>query len=257
MPKKEEKPKEESEEEEEEDEEDDEDDSESESEEETKDDKAKFTPPPRAEEKAEEKEPEKPKEKPKPFSVEFKGHTEFPPMQAPCKIEYCPTCGLPPDFCQYGPSWDKCKPWCMEKYPHYYPELSGASLEDAKKTAEAAQEKTKEKELPGGKKKGAVSPHVYIKKLSRGGRKCVTQVVGLEGFEIKLDAMAKLFKKKFACGAAVVQGDNGQPDCVEIQGDFGEEVIEIVQSEHKDIPYEKFSCSEGGTKKKGKPNGRQ
>merc|ERR1719229_1416694 len=113
------------------------------------------------------------------------------------------------------------KPWCMENAPHYYPELSGVSLDAAKKSAEAAQEKGKEKLLPGGKKKREASPHITIKKLSRGGRKCVTSVTGLESFGVKLEPMAKLFKKKFSCGASVVKGDAGQPDTVDIQGNFG------------------------------------
>jgi len=199
--------------------------------------------------KAEKKE-EKPK--PKPFSCPFVPHKEEPDIEGAVTIEYCPTCGLPPDFCQFGPSWEKCKPWCMEKYPQYYPELSGVSLEDAKKTAEALEDKSKEKLLPGGKKKKEATPQITIKKLSRGGRKCVTTVTGLEGFGVKLDAAAKLFKKKFACGSAVVKGDNGQPDYIEIQGDFEEEVIDVVQSEHKDIDRKKFTVAEGGTKKKGK-----
>jgi len=217
------------------------------------DDKVPFDPPARVakdDEAESEKKEEKPK--PKPFSVPFRPHTEDPPMEAAVIVEYCPIDGLPPDFCQYGPSWEKSKPWCLEHYPQYYPELSGVSLEDAKKVAEAAEDKSKEKLLPGGKKKREASPRVTIKKLSRGGRKCVTTVTGLDGFGVKLDAAAKLFKKKFACGSSVVKGDNGQPDFIEIQGDFEEEVIDVVQGEYKDVERKKFIIAEGGTKKKGK-----
>lgn len=223
-----------------------------------------FKPPPRTEGKdgkddkadeagkADKAEEEKAKEPPKPFMVEFRPHTDYPPLESAVAVVYCPTCGLPPDFCQFGPSWDKCKPWCMEHFPHYYPELSGASLADAKKSAEQAQEKSKVKELPGGKKKREASPHITIKKLSRGGRKCVTSVTGLEGFGVKMDALAKVFKKKFSCGVAVVKGDPGQSDSVDIQGDFEVEVIEAIQAEYKDIPRSKFTIAEGGNKKKGK-----
>merc|ERR1712048_1409105 len=115
-------------------------------------------------------------------------------------------------------SWDKCKPVCMEKFPHYYPELCSAeNLDEAKKKAAEATEKSKVKELPGGKKKREASPSVTIKKLSRGGRKCVTSVAGLDGFGVKLDDAAKLFKKKFACGCSVVAGENGAQDSVDIQ----------------------------------------
>eukprot|EP00435_Cladocopium_sp_Y103_P007587 s3064_g2.t1 len=156
---------------------------------------------------------------PKPFHIEFKLHDSYPPMESAVNVVYCPLCTLPPDFCQYGPMWEKCKPWCLENAPHYYPELSGVSLEDAKKKAEEVSEKSKEKLLPGGKVKRAKSPHVTIRKLNRGGRKCVTSVAGLDLFSIKLDDVAKLFKKKFACGCSVVKGENTLPDTVDIQGE--------------------------------------
>uniref|UniRef100_A0A7S2LRU2 SUI1 domain-containing protein n=1 Tax=Zooxanthella nutricula TaxID=1333877 RepID=A0A7S2LRU2_9DINO len=247
-------------------EEDEEDSSEEEEEKATpaKKDTKEFKPPPRTEgdsgagdsgAKADaEKDDAAPKAPPKPFSVEFTPHRDDPAMEAPLDVEYCPTCGLPPDFCQYGPSWEKCKPWALQHYPKYYPELSGVSIEEAKKGKEAAEEKdsSKVKELPGGKKKRAASPHVTIKKLSRGGRKCVTCVTGLEGFGVNLDSAAKFFKKKLACGVAVVKGDPGQPDSVDIQGDFEEELIDLCEKEYKEIPRAKFTIVEGGTKKKGK-----
>merc|ERR1712013_486672 len=106
-------------------------------------------------------------------------------------------------------------------------------LDEAKKKADEATEKAKIKELPGGKKKREASPSVSIKKLSRGGRKCVTSVAGLEGFGVKLDNAAKLFKKKFACGTSVVKGDAGQPDTVDVQGDFEDEVVDLIVDEFK------------------------
>merc|ERR1712118_304916 len=137
-------------------------------------------------------------------------------------VVYCPIDGLPPDFCQYGPSWELSKPWCMQNFPHYYPDLVGASLEDAQKAADLAAEKIKDKPAPGKIKK-KVEQQVSVKKLSRGGRKCVTHVTGLDSFGLKLDQVAKVFKKKFACGCSVVDGDPGFPDHIEIQGDFEEE----------------------------------
>merc|ERR1712232_572311 len=118
----------------------------------------------------------------------------------------------------------------------------------------AAGEKPKEKLLPGGKKKRDASPHVTIRKLTRGGRKCVTVVAGLEGFDVKLDAVAKAFKKRFACGCSVVKGDNGLPDTVDIQGDFEDEVVDQLVDKFK-IPQEKISLAAGGTKKAGKKKG--
>jgi len=176
----------------------------------------------------------------------FKGHEEYPEISSAATVEYCPVCGLPPDFCIWGPSWDKCKPVCMEKFPYYYPELAGVDLGAAKEKAQAAEEKAKVKELPGGKKTRAKSPEVLIRKMTRGGRKCVTSIQGLEAFGVKPEAAAKLFKKKFACGSAPVKGEQGQPDTVDIQGDFEDEVIQLIVENFKEVPKKKISVVEGG-----------
>jgi density-regulated protein DRP1 len=202
------------------------------------------------EEKAAEESAPKPAFEPPPRPV-FTPHTQMPEMTSAQAVEYCPIDGLPPDFCQYGPSWEKAKPWCMEHYPHYYPELSSVSLDDAKKKAAEALDKAKVKELPGGKKQREKSPEVTIKKMTRGGRKCVTSVGGLDAFGVKLDEAAKKFKKKFACGASVVKGEHGSPDTVDIQGDYEEEVEQMLVDEYK-VPSAKISNVDGGTKKKGK-----
>lgn len=178
--------------------------------------------------------------------VGFKGHAEYPGITEAAVVSYCPLCGLPPDFCIWGPSWDKCKPVALEKFPYYYPELAGIDLGDAKQKAQEAVDKSKVKELPGGKKTRAKSPEVFIKKNTRGGRKCVTCIIGLESFGVKPEAVAKLCKKKFACGSAPVKGEQGQPDCVEIQGDFEEEVITLLVENFKEIPRRKVTIAEGG-----------
>lgn len=200
--------------------------------------------------KAATEEEKKPVFEPPPRPV-FKHHDSAGDIKGAQDMEYCPTCGLPPDFCMYGPSWAKCKPWCMEHYPHYYPDLDGGSIDDAKKKAAQAVDKGKVKELPGGKKKREASPSIQIKKLSRGGRKCVTSVAGLELFNVKLDDAAKKFKKKFSCGCAVVKDANGGGDTVDIQGDFEEEVIDMCEADYK-IPRSKVERLDDGVKRGGK-----
>merc|ERR1712039_1115921 len=136
----------------------------------------------------------------------------------------------------------------MENCPHYYPELSGVSLDDAKKKAESLSEKSKEKQLPGGKTKKVKEPEVTIRKLTRSGKKCVTSVEGLEGFDVKLEAVAKLFKKKFSCGCSVVKGTEGKADSVDIQGDFEVEVIDALCGEFKNISRDKICVGDSTTK---------
>ncbi|CAD7965350.1 unnamed protein product [Amoebophrya sp. A25] len=184
------------------------------------------------------------KEPPSLLSFPFVPHTEMPEMKTAKKMTYCPECGLPPDFVEYGGKWEQSKLWVLANFPQYYPELAGLSLDDmkeeaAKKKAENA-EKEKTKELPGGKKKRSASPKVVIKVAKRQGRKMITTVTGLDGFDVKLDAAAKLFKKKFACGSAAVKGGPGAPDSVEIQGDPGQdEIIALLKKEFPEVPSKK------------------
>jgi hypothetical protein len=50
---------------------------------------------------------------------------------------------------------------------------------------------------------------VVLESHTRNKKKCVTTVTGLEGFGVKLSEAAKLFGKKFACGASVVKNATG------------------------------------------------
>jgi density-regulated protein DRP1 len=54
-----------------------------------------------------------------------------------------------------------------------------------------------------------VVPQVVLESHTRNKKKCVTTVTGLEGFGVKLSEAAKLFGKKFACGASVVKNATG------------------------------------------------
>lgn len=54
----------------------------------------------------------------------------------PQQVLYCPTCTMPPEFCEFGASFDKCLPWIMENCQECLSEallaelLGKASLED-------------------------------------------------------------------------------------------------------------------------------
>ncbi|CAD7950805.1 unnamed protein product [Amoebophrya sp. A120] len=186
---------------------------------------------------------------PQPVIKPFVPHTEMPEMTGPVKVVYCPEDGMPPEYCQYGGKWDLAKPWVLANFPQLYPELAGESLADAKETANQkkaeAEEKAKTKELPGGKKTRSASPKISIKVASRQGRKKTTTVIGLDTYDVKLEAAAKIFKKKFACGSAAVKGNPGQPDSVEIQGEPGkEELVKLLCKEFSQIEKKKIDYSD-------------
>lgn len=41
----------------------------------------------------------------------------------PVKVNYCGVCGLPAEYCEFGPDFEKCKPWLIRNAPDVYPDL--------------------------------------------------------------------------------------------------------------------------------------
>jgi len=42
------------------------------------------------------------------------------------QVLYCGVCGLPPEYCEFGPEFEKCKPWIQTHCPEVYPAIFGA-----------------------------------------------------------------------------------------------------------------------------------
>eukprot|EP01116_Phalansterium_solitarium_P007048 TRINITY_DN19523_c0_g1_i1.p1 TRINITY_DN19523_c0_g1~~TRINITY_DN19523_c0_g1_i1.p1 ORF type:complete len:178 (-),score=55.72 TRINITY_DN19523_c0_g1_i1:150-683(-) len=155
------------------------------------------------------------------------------------RIEYCPMCGLPPEYCEFGPNFDKCKPWLIENHPDLYPDLGkepaeGAEGEEDKKSSSkrggkglVRPDNDGEKMLPGGKVKKKEKPIVHIERVQRNKRKYVTIVMGLDKFGIKLSDASKLFAKKFSCGASVIKGEGEEE--IDIQGDVVDDLVDYLE----------------------------
>ncbi|KAL6274482.1 hypothetical protein ACE6H2_025174 [Prunus campanulata] len=62
----------------------------------------------------------------------------------PVRVLYCAVCSLPAEYCEFGPDFEKCKPWLIQNAPDLYPDLVKAPKQE------------EVKRLPGGKikKKG-------------------------------------------------------------------------------------------------------
>lgn len=41
----------------------------------------------------------------------------------PVRVLYCGVCGLPAEYCEFGPDFEKCKPWLIQHAPDVYPDL--------------------------------------------------------------------------------------------------------------------------------------
>jgi density-regulated protein len=45
------------------------------------------------------------------------------------QIVYCDACGMPPEYCEYGPDFEShCNPWLIKKHPALYKQLRGIAV---------------------------------------------------------------------------------------------------------------------------------
>lgn len=157
-------------------------------------------------------------------------------------VVYCPIDTFPPEYCEYGPMFNECKPWLAEhcpdlvltKYNRTVAELleveqqiadgvEGITLEVEGKTVK---KKKKNKIEEAAKRKENCM--VTISKSSRKGRKRLTFVTGLEDFEgVNIKDACKSMGKKFACSSSLSKTDQGQQQ-IQLQGDCVTELLEVL-----------------------------
>lgn len=140
-------------------------------------------------------------------------------VPAPVVVEYDPITGVPAEFNEYlPPDSAEFKRW---KAAQAGPEaLAALTLKD-KEGNEI------EKQLPGGKVKKKQKAQIVLESHTRNRKKCVTTVTGLDSFGVKLADAAKLFGKKFACGASVVKDATGAQQ-IDMQGEFVDKLAELI-----------------------------
>ncbi|KAL2327187.1 hypothetical protein Fmac_020614 [Flemingia macrophylla] len=182
----------------------------------------------------------------------------------PVHVQYCGVCSLPPEYCEFGSDFDKCKPWLIQNVPDLYPNLiKEANDKEADRVADklqgtvissgagdgAASSAPKEevKRLPGGKIKKKEKQEVVIEKVIRNKRKCITTVKGLELFGVKLSDASKKLGKKFATGASVVKGPT-EKEQIDVQGDIAYDIVEFITDTWPDVPETAIFFIEDGRK---------
>ncbi|CAN6441748.1 unnamed protein product [Victoria cruziana] len=187
----------------------------------------------------------------------------------PLRVVYCGVCGLPPEYCEFGPDFEKCKPWLIANAPDVYPDLiREANEKEVAKAAERLQstgisgegdnsaassgsspapKQEEVKRLPGGKIKKKEKQEIIIEKVVRNKRKCVTIVKGLDLFGVKLSEASKKLGKKFATGASVVKGPT-EKDQIDVQGDIAYDIVEFITDTWPDVPETAIYFIEDGKK---------
>ncbi|KAG4990685.1 hypothetical protein AAZX31_09G061300 [Glycine max] len=180
----------------------------------------------------------------------------------PVRVLYCGVCSLPPEYCEFGSDFEKCKPWLIQNVPDLYPDLLKEEKEADKVAdklqstgisgagdgaASSAPKQEEVKRLPGGKIKKKDKQEVVIEKVVRNKRKCITTVKGLELFGVKLSDASKKLGKKFATGASVVKGPT-EKEQIDVQGDIAYDVVEFITDTWPDVPETAIFFIEDGRK---------
>ncbi|XP_015889130.1 translation machinery-associated protein 22 isoform X1 [Ziziphus jujuba] len=190
----------------------------------------------------------------------------------PVRVLYCAICSLPAEYCEFGPDFEKCKPWLIQNAPDLYPDLvkdcsficTEANAKEADKVSEqlqstsissgggdgaasSAPKQEEVKRLPGGKIKKKEKQEVVIEKVTRNKRKCITTVKGLDLFGVKLSDASKKLGKKFATGASVVKGPT-EKEQIDVQGDIAYDIVEFITDTWPDVPETAIFFIEDGRK---------
>ena len=132
---------------------------------------------------------------------------------------YCGFCGLPEEYCKYGPLWDS-HPVTVKVGEATSEEVAGGAVKVKSSAGES-----------GSKSSTSSSQIVTVKIALRIGRRYLTTVSGLEAFDVDLNKACRIFAKKFACGVGK-KDDSGD---IEIQGDVEEQIVSTITSNFKNI----------------------
>ncbi|KAG2434404.1 hypothetical protein HYH02_012416 [Chlamydomonas schloesseri] len=148
----------------------------------------------------------------------------------PRVVEYDPITGVPAEFNEYLPK-------DCEEYKKWKAAQEAALAGEGVDKLTVKEKPEEEKKLPGGKTKKKSKPQVVVSVAQRQKNKSTTTVAGLELFGVKLSEAGKLFGKKFACGASVVKTASGTEQ-IEMQGDFLQQIPELLLKNYKNITKE-------------------
>ncbi|CAG8609421.1 density-regulated protein DRP1 [Rhizophagus irregularis] len=178
------------------------------------------------------------------------------------QVIYCGVCSLPPEYCEYGPTLSKCKEWLQEKHSELFDKLYSqtniendvATLSLENKPTNDAEDKKKAKVFIEAAKierelQKKMASKVTITRIARNKKKSVTNVGGLQNFDIDLKKAAKNFASKFACGSSVVKNNQGIDEIV-VQGDVSDDLYDYILETWPNVPEDNIELTEEKKSKK-------
>lgn len=154
-------------------------------------------------------------------------------------VIYCGVCTLPPEYCEFGLSFNRCKQWLKENYEDMFNTLysdealanatSTLSLEKENKISQDLLKKQQREEARVERElQKKLSSKVTIKRIERNKRKHIISISGLEVFDIELKKLSKQLSSRFATGCSIVKNAEGHEDIL-VQGDLSDEAKEFIE----------------------------
>ncbi|KII94522.1 hypothetical protein PLICRDRAFT_127522 [Plicaturopsis crispa FD-325 SS-3] len=165
---------------------------------------------------------------------------DAPQPKPPVEVLYCAICTFPPEYCEFGSHFTRCKEWLHEEHPDLYDQyysdealqakVGTLSLEaQTKLEKDTAKKEAKAEAKADAALKKKMVIQVTIKRIERNKRKHITAIHGLEAFDIDLKKAAKQFAQKFATGASVTKNAQGFDEIV-VQGDVSDEIVDMLEA---------------------------
>jgi len=147
----------------------------------------------------------------------------------PLKVTYCGNCGLPPEYCEYFPDYEKCRQWIEANLPS---ELGKLSVEGGTEEEKKGRQKRGGKGLVHTKKPaGKAGPKkINVSRAPRGKKKSVTVITGLGTWGVDLKLAAKFFSTKFAASSSVTGDDE-----IVIQGDVKDDLFDVIPEKWPEV----------------------
>lgn len=154
-------------------------------------------------------------------------------------VVYCGVCSFPPEFCEFGGSFKRCKEWLESNNIDLYEKLysddalanatSTLSVDKEQKIAKDLEKKQAKEEAKMERElKKQLASKVTIKRIERNKRKHIIAISGLEVFDIDMKKLSKTFASKFATGASVTKNAEKKEEIV-VQGDVSDEARAYIE----------------------------
>ncbi|KAG0167909.1 Translation machinery-associated protein 22 [Apophysomyces sp. BC1034] len=171
---------------------------------------------------------------------------------------------MPLEYCEFSGTQEKCKQWLKDNHEEIHDEMynvgevtegvKNVSVEDTDVEGKSGRTVVKDKSARLEAKlereiKKKMSTRVTIKRVERTRRKCVTTIHGLDVFEVDMKKAAKMFANKFACGSSVAKNNQNQDEIV-VQGDFSDELHDLILANWPHVPEDNIDIVEEAKKKK-------